>query len=61
MLRGGFLHPCINCDDVHPDIEPYAGSIPHVVQEAPDMKVILKAGFGFGDVNACLAYGRYES
>jgi 3-oxoacyl-(acyl-carrier-protein) synthase len=60
MLRGGFLHPCINCDDVHPEIEPYADAIPHSAQEAPDLKVILKAGFGFGDVNACLAYGRFS-
>jgi 3-oxoacyl-(acyl-carrier-protein) synthase len=60
MLRGGFVHPCINCDDVHPEIEPYADAIPHTAQDTPDMNVILKAGFGFGDVNACLAYRRWN-
>ena len=60
MLRGGFLHPCVNCEDVHPEIEPYAGSIPHTAVEAPGLKVMLKAGFGFGDVNACLAFRRWE-
>jgi len=26
----------------------------------PDMKVIVKAGFGFGDVNACLVFKKWE-
>ena len=60
MLRGGFIHPSINCEDVHPEIEPYASSIPHVLREAPDMKVIIKAGFGFGDVNVCLVFRKWE-
>ena len=61
MLRGGFLHPCVNCEDVHPEIEPFAASIPHIAEEAPELKVILKAGFGFGDVNACLAFRKWET
>ena len=61
MLRGGFLHPCVNCDDVHPDIEPYASAIPHAAEEAPELRVMLKAGFGFGDVNACLAYRKWDA
>ena len=61
MLRGGFLHPCVNCEDVHPEIEPFAASIPHIVEQAPELKVILKAGFGFGDVNACLAFRKWET
>ena len=59
MLRGGFLHPCVNCEDVHPQIEPFAAAIPHAVEEVPDLKVILKAGFGFGDVNSCLAFRKW--
>ena len=61
MLRGGFLHPCVNCEDVHPEIERFAAAIPHSLEEAPDLKVILKAGFGFGDVNACLAFRKWEA
>jgi 3-oxoacyl-(acyl-carrier-protein) synthase len=60
MLRDGFLHPCINCEDLHPEVGAYAGSIPHSVQEAPGLRVMLKAGFGFGDVNACLALGKWK-
>ncbi len=61
MLGGGFLHPCVNCEDIHPDIEPYASSIPHTTIEAPDLRVMIKAGFGFGDVNACLVFGKWDS
>ena len=59
MLRGGFVHPSINCEDVHPEIEVYADSIPHDVRELAEMEVIIKAGFGFGDVNACLVFKRW--
>ncbi len=33
MLQGGFVHPRLNCEDVHPEIEAYAGSIPHTRSE----------------------------
>jgi 3-oxoacyl-(acyl-carrier-protein) synthase len=61
MLRGGFIHPCINCEDVHPEIEPHTASIPHTVQEDANPQVIVKAGFGFGDVNVCLAFRKWQN
>jgi 3-oxoacyl-(acyl-carrier-protein) synthase len=60
MLHGGFAHPSINCEDVHPEIAAYQASIPHVVRELPEMRALIKAGFGFGDVNACLVLGRWS-
>jgi len=60
MLRGGFVHPSINCEDVHTEIEAYDSSIPHELREMPEMKVIIKAGFGFGDVNACLVFRKWD-
>jgi len=60
MLKGGFVHPSINCEDVHPEIEPFAASIPHELREIPEAKTAIKAGFGFGDVNACLVLRRWE-
>jgi len=60
MLSKGFVHPSVNCEDVHPEIEPHASSIPHEMREMPDMDVLVKAGFGFGDVNACLVFKRYR-
>jgi 3-oxoacyl-(acyl-carrier-protein) synthase len=61
MVSKGFVHPSINCEDVHPEIEPHAASIPHTVREMPDLDVLVKAGFGFGDVNACLVFKRYKA
>ncbi len=60
MLTGGFVHPSLNCEDVHPEIEAYAGSIPHTVREMPELKTIIKAGFGFGDVNTCVIFRRWD-
>jgi 3-oxoacyl-(acyl-carrier-protein) synthase len=59
MLRGGFAHPSLNCEDVHPEIEPYADSISHEAREMPELKTIIKSGFGFGDVNACVIFRRW--
>ncbi len=60
MLRDRVVHPSINCEDVHPEIEPYGGSIPHVVREMPELNTMIKAGFGFGDVNACAILRRWK-
>jgi 3-oxoacyl-(acyl-carrier-protein) synthase len=60
MLTGGFVHPSLNCKDVHPEIDAYAGSIPHTVREMPELKTIIKAGFGFGDVNTCVIFRRWD-
>ena len=59
MLRDRFVHPSINCEDVHPEIEKFADSIPHVVRDMPELSTMIKAGFGFGDVNACVIYRRW--
>jgi 3-oxoacyl-(acyl-carrier-protein) synthase len=60
MLRGGFVHASRNCEDVHPEIAPYAASIPHETREMPGLAVAAKAGFGFGDVNACLVFRKWD-
>jgi 3-oxoacyl-(acyl-carrier-protein) synthase len=61
MVERGFVHPCINCEDVHPEIEKHSASIPHQTVEVPNLDVLIKAGFGFGDVNACLVFKRYKA
>ncbi len=60
MLEGGFVHPSVNCDDVHPEIAPYAASIPHQLRELPELRTVVKSSFGFGDVNACLVLARWR-
>ncbi|MFQ5528931.1 MAG: beta-ketoacyl-[acyl-carrier-protein] synthase family protein [Gemmatimonadota bacterium] len=59
MLRGGYVHPSINCEDVHPDIEPFGASIPHATREMAELTTIIKSGFGFGDVNACVVFRKW--
>jgi 3-oxoacyl-(acyl-carrier-protein) synthase len=60
MVEAGFVHASINCEDVHEEIAPYAGAIPHESRDMPDLRVLAKAGFGFGDVNACLIFRRWN-
>ena len=60
QLYKGFLHPSINCEDVHREIAPFAEKIPHSLLEYPKLKIIVKACFGFGDVNSCLIFKKWE-
>jgi 3-oxoacyl-(acyl-carrier-protein) synthase len=60
QIYRGFLHPSINCEDVHPEIAPYASKIPQSCMEFPELKYMAKAGFGFGDVNSCILFKKWE-
>jgi 3-oxoacyl-(acyl-carrier-protein) synthase len=58
-LHHGFVHGSLNCEDLHDALAPYAARIVHRTVEAPDLRVIAKASFGFGDVNGCVLFGKY--
>ncbi|MFW6334321.1 MAG: beta-ketoacyl-[acyl-carrier-protein] synthase family protein, partial [Desulfosalsimonas sp.] len=60
-LDRGFLHPSINCEDLHPELSEFAGSVVRECMDAPDLKTIAKACFGFGDVNSCLILRKWEN
>jgi 3-oxoacyl-(acyl-carrier-protein) synthase len=60
QIYKGFLHPSINCEDVHPEISEYAGKIPQKCLTVPKLRIIAKAGFGFGDVNSCIIFKKWE-
>lgn len=60
QLYKGFLHPSVNSEDVHPEIEKFAPKIPQKCLAFPEMKIIAKAGFGFGDVNSCIIFKKWE-
>jgi 3-oxoacyl-(acyl-carrier-protein) synthase len=45
---------------VHPDIEKFAPKIPQKCLEFPELKIIAKAGFGFGDVNSCIIFKKWD-
>jgi 3-oxoacyl-(acyl-carrier-protein) synthase len=59
-LHQGFVHGSINCEDLHPLLAAYANRIPHETVHSPGLRVIAKASFGFGDVNACLIFRKFE-
>lgn len=59
QLYKGFLHGSINCEDVHSELEEYKNSIVHKTQNF-DGKIIAKSSFGFGDVNGCLIFKKWE-
>ena len=60
QLYRGFLHPSVNCEDVHPDIADFADRIPKTCLDLPGLRTVAKAGFGFGDVNSCLLFRKWE-
>lgn len=59
-LHNGFVHGSINCDDLHPELEAFAGAVVHETIDVPDLTTIAKASFGFGDVNGCVIYRKFS-
>ncbi len=60
-MQQGFIHPNLNCEDVNSEILSAirAEAIPHsTIDYHP--KCIIKASFGFGDVNSCLVLKEYK-
>ena len=59
QLVQGYVHPSINCEDVHREIEPVAHRIPRTKLDQT-LNCVIKASFGFGDVNGCLIFKRWD-
>lgn len=59
QLKHGFLHPSINCEDFHPEIAELAPRVPQISIHVP-CRVALKTSFGFGDVNSCVVFRRWD-
>jgi len=60
QLHRGFLHPSVNSEDLHPEIAAFGDKVPQRGLDMPELRVIAKAGFGFGDVNSCLIFKKWE-
>ncbi|HSQ65501.1 MAG TPA: beta-ketoacyl-[acyl-carrier-protein] synthase family protein [Polyangiaceae bacterium] len=60
-LHHGFVHGSLNCEDLHPELTAYASRIVHETVERPDLRVIAKASFGFGDVNGCVLFRKFAN
>lgn len=60
QMANGFLHPSINCEDFHPEIAELEPRVPKTAMPA-DCRIALKTSFGFGDVNACALFSRWDA
>jgi len=61
QLHHGFVHGSLNCDDVHPQLAEFAPRIAHRTVDEPGLQIIAKASFGFGDVNGCLVFKKFNA
>ncbi|MBL4653500.1 MAG: beta-ketoacyl-[acyl-carrier-protein] synthase family protein [Flavobacteriales bacterium] len=63
QLDGGFFHPSINSENVHPEIEKTISKdkIPQSLMESTNFDVIAKSSFGFGDVNCCIIFKKWNN
>ncbi len=62
QLKGGYVHASLNSEDLHPDIEALIGreAVPIERVDFPEMRMVAKANFGFGDVNSAIILKKYE-
>ncbi len=62
-LKNDFIFPNINCENLHPDISALIDErkIPRTVIYSKDIDIVAKASFGFGDVNACVIFKKYNN
>jgi 3-oxoacyl-(acyl-carrier-protein) synthase len=62
QLHHGFIHPSINSEEVHPDIEALISpdSIPQTIIEKT-LRIAAKISLGFGDVNSCVILERWKN
>jgi 3-oxoacyl-(acyl-carrier-protein) synthase len=59
QLHHGFIHPSINCEDLHPAVARIASRVVQVRKPA-NLQTALKTSFGFGDVNACVVFSKWN-
>ncbi len=61
QLKHNFVFPNINLEDLHPEISTLidAKKIPTTIINTP-IRHAIKASFGFGDVNACVVFKKFE-
>ena len=61
QLKEQSVFPNINCEDIHPEISELIAP-EKVLQNTIEkkIKIIAKASFGFGDVNACVIFKEYS-
>jgi len=63
QLHKNFLHPSINCEDIHPEIAGLIDEDRIVRKEikTDNIKIMAKSSFGFGDVNSCVIFKKWAN
>ena len=63
QLHHGFIHPSINTEEIHPEILSVISpnKIPQQIIENQEISIVAKSSFGFGDVNCCTIFKRWEN
>lgn len=58
----GFVHPNVNLEDPNPEITNIIGNncLPTTIVKT-DVNIVAKANFGFGDVNSCLIFSKFNN
>ncbi|MFP6589075.1 MAG: beta-ketoacyl-[acyl-carrier-protein] synthase family protein [Candidatus Latescibacterota bacterium] len=59
-LHHGFVHGSVNCEDLHEDLTDFATCVVHETIDVPNLSIIAKASFGFGDVNGCIIFKKFD-
>ncbi len=59
QIKNGFLHGSLNCEDLHPELKEVENSIVKKTKEF-NGNIIAKSSFGFGDVNGCVIFKKWE-
>ena len=60
QIANDFIHPSLNTEEIHPEIlsEIFGGSIPQSCLER-EVNTIIKANFGFGDLNCAVVLRKF--
>ena len=61
QIENDFVFPSINCQDIHSEIKQEIGevAIPNQMK-TQKVNTVIKASFGFGDVNACVIFRKFK-
>ena len=57
-----FIHPSLNSEELHPDIAAHVDreKIPLQAIQDIEIKNAIQSSFGFGDVNTCVLFSKYD-
>lgn len=60
QLHHGFVHGSANCEDLHEGLASVAKSVVHQTRNVAP-RIVAKSSFGFGDVNGCLIFKKWQN